>query len=99
MDEFWANVDACLDAVEMASTVDEVMSILNHHFLPSSGEAFFGGSGGDRQLIHALREAGWRIVWAEADYYFVASDKNGDLLTYAEGDVERGDSRPAELRD
>jgi hypothetical protein len=91
MDAFWANVDAALDAVQKANTVDEVITILNKHFEPSSWEAFFGGSGGDRQLITALRAAGWKIVWAEADYYFVAQDKNGQLLTYAEGDVCRGD--------
>lgn len=93
LDEFWANVDECLDAVEKAETVDEVIAILNRHFLPSAGEAFFGGSGGDRQMYEALQTAGWTIVWSEADYWFVARDKHGDLLTYTEGDVSRGDGR------
>ncbi|WP_269089270.1 hypothetical protein [Mycobacterium avium] len=43
--------------------------------------------------MSALREAGWAIVWAEAVYYFVAKDPAGDLLTYIEGDVYRGDAR------
>ncbi|MCV6988679.1 hypothetical protein H7I87_00400 [Mycobacterium timonense] len=93
VDTFWANVDECVDAITTARTVEEVISILNRHFEPSSGAAFFGGSGGDRQLMSALREAGWAIVWAEAVYYFVAKDPAGDLLTYIEGDVYRGDAR------
>lgn len=95
LDAFWANVNDCVDAVEKADSVDEVITILNRHFDPSSGEAFFGGSGGDRQLYEALRTAGWTIVWAEADYWFVARDRHGDLLTYTEGDVDRGDGRAA----
>lgn len=93
MDKFWAGVDACIDKIATARTVDEVITILNHYFPPSSGDAFFGGSGGDRQVIDALRAAGWTIVWAEAVYYFVAKDHAGDLLTYIEGDVYRGDAR------
>lgn len=93
MNSFWRNVDNCLDKVEKAVTVDGVMRILNHHFEPSSAEAFIGGSGGDRQVIDALRNAGWSFVWIEADYYFAARDKHGDILTYVEGDVYRGDQQ------
>lgn len=95
IDAFWKNVDECMDAVEQASTVDEVITILKRHFQPSAGEAFFGGSGGDRQMYEALMTAGWTILWSEADYWFVAQDKQGNLLTYTEGDVSRGDGRPA----
>lgn len=94
MDPFWENVDQCIDAVEKAASVDEVITVLNRHFEPSAEEAFFGGSGGDRQMYEALETAGWTIVWAEAEYWFVARDRHGDLLTYTEGDVSRGDHRP-----
>ncbi|MUL61245.1 hypothetical protein B5P44_01585 [Mycobacterium sp. CBMA 213] len=90
--DFWANVNASLDAIERARTVDEVINILNSYFAPSSGEAFFAGSGGDRQLMEALLEAGWTIPWDQGDIYFVARDPSGNLLTYTEGDVDRGDT-------
>lgn len=93
MDKFWRDVDACCDKITASRTVDEVIGILNQFFTPSSGDAFFAGSGGDRQVIDALRAAGWAIVWAGAVYYFVAKDHAGDLLTYIEGDVYRGDAR------
>jgi len=92
MDTFWDAVDTCLDELETATTADAVIDGLNAYFSPSSSDAFFAGSGGDRQLFDALRVAGWNIVWAEAPYFYVA--RNGDeLLTYIEGDVYRGDRR------
>ena len=47
LDDFWANVDAALTRCGEATTVEDVITILNEHFNPSSGAAFFGGSGGD----------------------------------------------------
>lgn len=94
MSEFWDQVDAALGRVEKATTVDEVIEILKESFDTSAGDAFFPGSGGDRQLLDALYEApNWRLIWAEAEYYYVASDQAGNLLTYIEGDVYRGDRR------
>jgi hypothetical protein len=93
LDAFWDDVDRALDEVESASTVAAVIDILNSRFSPSSGDAFFPGSGGDRQLFDALRIAGWKLVWAEADYFYVARDLHGNLLTYIEGDVYAGDRR------
>lgn len=90
LDDFWANSDAALDACGRADTVGEVIDALNAYFTPSSGEAFFGGSGGDRQLIHELDSSrGWELFDIEADYYFKARDRNGDVLEYCEGDVSR----------
>lgn len=91
---FWDNVDACLDELRSATTVDAVIAILNQHFEPSSGEAFFGGSGGDTQVIDVLSDSpNWSIVWADANYHFAAADAAGNVLTYVEGDVYRGDQR------
>ena len=93
-DPFWDNVDKCLAALQSADTVDAVIAVLSHHFDPSSGEAFFGGSGGDTQVIDVLRESpNWTILWADAPYHFAAADSAGDALTYIEGDVYRGDDR------
>ena len=46
LDDFWANVDAALNRCAEATIVEDVITILNEHFNPSSGAAFFGGSGG-----------------------------------------------------
>lgn len=92
-DAFWKNVDNSLDRIATATTVDEVIDTLNDHFEKSSGDAFFGGSGGDRQLYETLMAAGWTIVWSEAVYYFAAKDTAGNVLTYVEGDVYRGDQK------
>ena len=92
-DTFWDSVNRALDEIESATTAEAVIIALNGRFSPSSGDAFFPGSGGDRQLLDALRIAGWTVVWAEAPYFYVAGDASGALLTYIEGDVYRGDRR------
>jgi hypothetical protein len=93
---FWANVDAALDRCAQADTVEDVITILNEHFEPSSGEAFFAGSGGDNQLLDKLHwyrpVRTWKIVRYDAPYYWCLADPNGDLLTYIEGDVYRGNT-------
>lgn len=92
LDAYWANYDACLDAVrDHGHTVDDVIRICNEHYSPSAGAAFFPG-GADRTLWDALanERAGWSIVWSEADYYFTAEDSVGGRLTYVEGDIMRG---------
>lgn len=96
-DAYWAAVDAALAAARQVRTVDELITALNKHHPPSVGDAFFAGSGGDEQLWDAIMDNphGWRVVWAEADYYWVARDPEGNLCTYVEGDVYRGDTRPA----
>lgn len=92
--DFWKNVDECLDALEGASTATAVIETLNAHFEDkSAGDAFFGGSGGDRQLWDSLGRAGWKKTWSRAPYYYVAENPSGELLTYIEGDVYRGDCR------
>ena len=95
---FWESIGNALDEIEKASSVDQVIDVLDRYFAEdwshaSAGDAYFPGSGGDRQLNEALRNAGWTIVWAEAPYYYVARARSGQLLTYIEGDVYRGDRR------
>lgn len=92
MDQHWANVDECLDKVRLARTVDQVILVLNEHFAPSAGNSFFGGDAGE--IWDALESAGWQIIWSAAEYHFVAQDPSGQMLTYTEGDVDRGDQRP-----
>src|SRR3546814_14360817 len=70
------------------TTVEDVITILNEHFNPSSGAAFFGGSGGDTQLLDKLywdrADSTWRVVRYDAPYYWCLADPNGDLLTRLE---------------
>lgn len=88
MDGFWGHIDAQLAKLRTAGTADDVIRLLDP---PSSGDAFFAGSGGDDSLMEALEAAGWVVTWAEASYYYVMKAPNGDLITYVEGDVYRGD--------
>ncbi|MBM4570247.1 hypothetical protein GS896_27485 [Rhodococcus hoagii] len=89
--EFWENSNAALDKCAAASNVSEVIDALNDHFDKSAGDAFFGGSGGDRQLIDVLAGSpqGWTVFDVKADYHFKARDRNGGELEYVEGDVYR----------
>ena len=84
-------------AAEKPQTFDGVKAILD--FMPCdaadrdgvAGDAFFGGSGGDYNLRDALADAGWRLVWSEASYWWAMRSTTGEVLTYVEGDVYRGD--------
>ena len=90
LDAFWVNSDAALDKCATAKTVDEIIHALNQHFEKSSGDAFFGGSGGDRQLLDVMDDApGWAVFDIEADYHFKARDSSGAAFEYCEGDVSR----------
>lgn len=102
-DVFWKQVDDCLDEIKAIGTVDGVIEVLNRYFAEEwaqscAGDAFFPGSGGDRQLLSALG-SGWTVEWAEARYYYLARDREGGLLTYIEGDVYRGDRRSPSATD
>lgn len=97
--DFWNSIDKALGQIRETKpeTFDGVRDILHAHGDPDSvstkrdDAAFFGGSGGDDTLRSALREAGWGTAWSEASYYYVMVHPNtGELLTYTEGDVERG---------
>ncbi|MDE8649034.1 hypothetical protein PXH69_29085 [Rhodococcus qingshengii] len=90
LDGFWENSDAALDKCAKAKTVTEIVDALNEHFDKSAGDAFFGGSGGDRQMLEVMYEAaGWTVYDVEAEYHFKARDSNGDSFEYCEGDVSR----------
>lgn len=89
MKDFWAHIEEQLTKLKSAKTADEVIAILDP---PSSGDAFFAGSGGDGSIAGVLYEAGWHTTWYEADYYWVMQAPNGDKITYVEGDVYRGDT-------
>lgn len=94
-DIYWKVYDKCLDVIrDHGATVDDVIRILLTYWPPSSGDAFFPG-GGDRTLVGVLlwERDDWYTVWAEADYYCCLRDSQGGLLSYIEGDVERGDCK------
>lgn len=92
-DPFWTHVDSYLDLVAGVDTVGELIDITRDHFAAdwdeaSDGDAFYPGSGG-RDLVERL-EATWLIHYIEAPYWWVATDRNGDKLTYIEGDIYIG---------
>jgi hypothetical protein len=89
---FWDMIDKQLTDLRTARTADDVIRILGGVEQASSGDAFFAGSGGDGTVYESLIDAGWRVVWAEASYYWVAEAPNGDKVTYVEGDIYRGDT-------
>jgi len=98
---FWQLVKDGLAAIEATkpTTFDGVRDILNahadgYHHQPSTNPdaAFFPGGGGEDTLRDALRAAGWRVLWSEASYHYVAHHPvSGDWLHYVEGDVVRTD--------
>ncbi len=88
--DFWDQVDAALAGAQAAKTADELIAALNEQHPPSSGDAFFAGSGGDNQLINALDRAYWKVHSVEAGYHWQAvSTVDGSHIEYVEGDVYR----------
>jgi hypothetical protein len=86
---FWDDVRAALNEARGAKTADELIAALNRWHSPSSGDAFFAGSGGDDSSIEALRAGGhWKLHAIEADYHWQAlSLADGSSIEYVEGDV------------
>lgn len=98
MTGFWEVVDAQLAELRTAKTQDDVIRILANERDPygnggGGSHAFFAGGGGDDGVMEALGEAGWKIVWANADYHFAMRAPDGTCITYTEGDIYRGDGR------
>lgn len=95
---FWEVIESQLRELGTASTADDVIRILSNERNPlgggSAGDGFFAGSGGDGSVEGALFDAGWTHVWSEASYYWCMRAPNGDLITYVEGDIYRGNQRP-----
>lgn len=94
LDRFWLHIAAQLESLRAAESADDVLRICPPAPGVSVGDGWFGGSGGDDSVLDALYDAGWRAVWIEADYHYaMRSRATGDVITYCEGDIYRGDSR------
>ena len=101
--DFWGAVKQQLTELRTAASADDVLRILsvdrcpyrledpNWDGIDGKAEGFFAGSGGDDTLWDALIDAGWETVWSEAAYYYAMRAPNGDVITYCEGDIYRGD--------
>jgi len=93
-DAYWRMYDEALDRVAECSTVQAVIDALNDYYPPSSGVAFFPG-GADRDLLGTLTDAGWHVVWAQANYYYALRQPDGGAgFTFIEGDLLEGVERP-----
>lgn len=102
---FWTAVRQQVTELRTAETADDVLRILGPDRNPyrlenpswdgmdSRAEGFFAGSGGDDSVWDALDDAGWEQIWGAAAYFYVMRAPNGDVITYCEGDVYRGDRR------
>ncbi len=95
LSDFWAAIDAQLKDLESAENADDVIRILGGVEAASSGDAFFGGGGGDGCMWESLDKAGWSFVWFDADYYWCMRAPNGSMVTYVEGDVYSGNQKSA----
>lgn len=98
MPDFWDVIKEQLTELRSAKTADDVMRILSLERNPygpdwdgAAGNAFFAGGGGDDRVYESLQDAGWHMLWYEAHYHYAMRAPNGDIITYVEGDVYRGD--------
>ena len=92
MSGFWDLIDAQLDEIGAGcQTFDAVRLVLGRGSSPDA--TFFAGSGGDRTLAEELRRSGWEHVWGDRIFYVMRHPVSGEVLTYIEGDVLRGDHR------
>lgn len=101
-DPFWDHIDEQLKKVMAATTVDEVLAACPPVMFDGSpnpgSDGFFEGSGGDTSMLDALDAApGWVIETFKAEYYFCMRDPQGDLLSYVEGDLYRGNRLAASV--
>lgn len=101
-DAFWTAIAAQIKELETAKNADDVVRILSHERNPdehaspdSAADGFFAGSGGDATVNESLVEAGWRILWSRAGYFWaMQAPDGGSAITYVEGDIYRGNRRP-----
>lgn len=84
---FWEVIDQQVEELKTAKSADDVVKVLNSFSAPSSGDAFFAGSGGDGSVFGSLSEAGWTTVWYEAHYYWKMRAPDGSTIEYVEGDI------------
>ncbi|MFJ4174028.1 hypothetical protein [Microbacterium sp. NPDC089696] len=90
--DFWELIDQQLDEIGAGvETFDGVRLVLGRGQGPDA--TFFAGSGGDRTLAEELRRSGWEHVWGDRIFYVMRHPVSGEVLTYIEGDVVRGDQR------
>ncbi|MGV9693421.1 hypothetical protein ACWDUX_30435 [Streptomyces sp. NPDC003444] len=100
-DPFWTAIRAQLKELERAESADDVLRILAHENNPDQAyprpnrpdEGFFGGSGGEDTVREALEEAGWKVLWSRAPYWYAITAPDGSEITYIEGDIYRGNRR------
>lgn len=93
MDSFWKIIDSQLKELASAKSADDVIRILRRDDDTGCGDAFFDGSGGNRQVSDSLEEAGWEYVWSEWGHHYAIKAPDGSVITYCEGDIYKGDQR------
>ena len=93
-DGFWEDVDDQLVRLSTARSPEEVFAICPPVASVSVGAGFFFGDGDD--VMAALFDAGWILMWSKAPYYWAMWAPYARAgLTYVEGDLERGVTNPS----
>ncbi|MER5883065.1 hypothetical protein ABT160_04480 [Streptomyces sp. NPDC001941] len=96
--EFWTVVNAQLEELKSARSAEDVVRILSKERNPYGQESiaadgFFAGSGGEFTLREALEEAGWKLLWSRAWFWYAMESPDGSVITYIEGDIYIGNRR------
>ena len=99
---FWQEIDQQLERLRTARTPAQVVKILNdpqyteiRAYAEPTGDAFWAGGGGDYTPIDPLTgDAGWKVAWFKARYWYALEAPEGGFLEYVEGDIYAHDKRP-----
>lgn len=96
IDTYWQAISAIQVKLATVATVDEVLALCPRVPEVSSGAGWWGGDGDD--MLGALYDAGWTCVEYRAPYHWCLrapkATTGSRLLTYTEGDLDRGNQLP-----
>lgn len=82
-----------------AATAADVITTLAWDRTPlgtqlSDADGYYAGETGTSAVWDALRKADWHTTWSGGQHFYVMRAPGGDLITYFEGSVYRGDRSP-----
>ena len=88
--DFWSIVTDYLAAAHEVATAQNLINLTRRYFPEENAteDAFFPGSGGSGQLIDSLQDnSAFTFTWIDAEYHWVARDRDGAEVHYTEGDL------------
>lgn len=95
--DYFDRIDSANAAINAATTVDEIIAICDKHFpaeiaAGADGDSFYPG-GADEDLFSSLNLDTWTFPWIRSEFFFSIQDPQGNIMTYIEGDLYRGNRR------